>query len=96
MVECLSLKTEAFKQTCFLDVGAVLGEAGFWTQTHHVGSIDAENILVAHDEVGHHAVGASVLVVYSVPLLFRVDRMYSRHQTELHHVNASVEYNLLS
>lgn len=55
--------------TCFLNVGAVFGAAGLLTRTHQVVGEHSEHILVAHDEVGHDAVGAPVLVVDREPLL---------------------------
>lgn len=55
--------------TCFLDVSAVFSAAGLLTRTHQVVGEHSEDVLVAHDEVGHHAVGAPVLVVDGEPLL---------------------------
>lgn len=55
--------------TCFLNVSAVFSAAGLLTRTHQVVGEHSEDILVAHDEVGHDAVGAPVLVVDCEPLL---------------------------
>lgn len=55
--------------TCLLDEGAVFRGAGLQTGPHHVDSVDTEQVLVAHDEVGHHAVGASVAFINCVPFL---------------------------
>ena len=55
--------------TCFLNEGTLYGGAGLNTAAHHVHGEGAEHILVPHDEVRHHTVGASVLVVNRVPVL---------------------------
>ena len=57
--------------TCFLDVGAVLGVARFWAKANLVYGKHLEDVLIPHDQVRHHTVGASVLLKHREPLLFK-------------------------
>lgn len=70
--------------TCFLDVGAVFCVAGVVARADQVDGVGSEDVLVAHDEVGHDAVGPSVMVEDGVPLL------HTNHRK--HSINKYVQY----
>lgn len=55
--------------TCFLNVSAVFCVAGLLALAHKVVRKHSEDILIAHDEVRHDAVGSPVLIVDCKPLL---------------------------
>lgn len=64
--------------TCFLNVSTVFRVAGLLAWAHQVVCKYSEDILVAHDEVRHNAVGSPVLVADCKPLL------HVKHTKEFH------------
>lgn len=80
----MSLNTACtVEPTCLLDVSAVFCVAGVVAGAHQVNGEGSEDVLVAHDEVRHDAVGSPVLLKDCVPLLHMHHRKYVRSHSSL-------------
>ncbi len=57
--------------------GRVLAHAGIFTESAEVLAVDAEHVLVCHDQVRDGAVGAAIVLIHRKPLL-RVRALHMR------------------